>query len=117
MQSIRDQLMTIATAKRDEIINGANNGADDDLPLEERPNRAEVSPGCLLKPFDELEIYGTPVLYLCPGRGIGWLHGLTIEGSTIPLGQYEATAVTDRIPADPEETPMPIFAEPAEPPP
>lgn len=113
MQSIRDQLLVYATAKRDEIIDGANNGQDDDLPPEERPNRAEVSPGCLLKFGDELEIYGSTVLYLCPGRGIGWLHAISLEGATIPLGQYEATTVTDRIPMDPAEPPMPIFAEPA----
>lgn len=117
MQSIREALMTVATAKRDEIITNANNGEDDDLPLEDRPNRTEVSPGCLLEFGDEVEAYSTTYLYLCPGRGIGWCYVLSIEGSTIPLGQIEATAVSDRIPMNPEATPMPIFAEPESPPP
>ncbi len=113
MQSIREQLLSYATQKRDELITGANNGDDDDLAADERPNRATVAPGCLLKPFDEVEIYGMSALYLCPGRGAGWLYALTIDGGTIPLGSYDAQSVTDRIPVDPNETPMPIFEEPA----
>lgn len=112
MQSIRDQLIGFATAKRTELITGANNGDDDDMPVDERPNRAEVSPGCLLKPFDEVEVWGTAILYLCPGRGLGWFYGLTIDSGIIPLGQYEAQYVSDRLPVDPLETPMPIFPEP-----
>jgi hypothetical protein len=112
MQTIRDQLLSYATAKRDEIVTNANNGADDDLPEAERPNRTEVVPGCILKFSDELDIYGQTVLYLCPGRGLGWLYALTVDGATIPLGSYDVTSVTDRLPADPEEEPMPIIIAP-----
>lgn len=115
MQSMRDQLMAYAVAKRDELLTGADNGADDDLAPEERPNRAELGPvpGCLIKPFDELEVYNSvPLLYLCPGRGIGQMYVLQLEGNVISLTQFLTTDVTDRLPADPLETPMPIFPAP-----
>lgn len=112
MQSIRDVLGSYAEAKRDEIITNCQNGADDDLPLSERPTRSEVSPGCLLKFGDEVEVWGTTIIYLCPGRGVGWFYGIYIDGATVPLGQWEPGNVSDRIPADPNETPMPIFLEP-----
>lgn len=115
MQSIRESLMGVALSKRDELVERANTGADDDLAPEERPNRVEASPGCALKFGDEVEAYGGTYLYLCPGRGLGWCYVLSIEGTTIPLGQIEAVAVTDRIPMDPGEEPMPIFAEAPEP--
>ena len=109
MQSIRDAIIGYAAAKRDELITAANNGDDDDLPPEERPNRASVAPGCRIKFGDELDWYGVTVLYVCPGRGANYLYGLTVDGATIPLGSYDVAGVTDRIPADPEEDPLPIF--------
>lgn len=111
MQSIRDQLLSYATTKRDELVDFADT-TDADLPPEDRPNRSEVSTGCLLKFGDEVEIYGVTILYLCPGRGYGWIYGISIDGATVPLGCYPATDITDRIPADPNETPMPIFVDP-----
>lgn len=109
MQSIRDQLLSYATQQRDLIIAGANNGDDDDIPAEERPNRELVAPGCRIKPFDEVEIYGLSMLYLCPGRGANMLIALSIDGAIIQQGSYDVSAVTDRIPYDPEEEPLPIF--------
>lgn len=112
MDSIRDTLYAYAGAKRDEILeNCANEITDTDLDPADKPTRAEVSPGCLLKFADEVEIEGQTILYLCPGRGVGWFYGLTIEAGTIPLGSYEASRVSDRLPADANETPMPIFSE------
>lgn len=116
MQSILDQLQNVAAAKRDEIITAANNGADDDLPIEDRPNRSEVSPGCVLKHGDQIEVFGDTHLYLCPGRGQGFCYTFTLMEGVLSIGQAEAQYVTDRIPADPLETPMPILP-PAAPPP
>lgn len=116
MQSIREQLLSYAETKRDELMERANTGGDDDLPPEDRPNRAEVCTGCLLKFSDEVEVYGGTVLYLCPGRGYGWFYGISVDGATVPLGCYPAADVTDRIPADPNETPMPILPEQETPP-
>ena len=113
MQSIRDQLLGYAATKRDELVNNADT-TDDDLPPEDRPNRPTgVATGCLLKFGDEVEVYGTTYLVLCPGRGYGWFYAITIDGATVPLSCMPATDVTDRIPADPNETPMPIFEEPS----
>ena len=113
MQSIKDLLMGVAVIKRNEVLaECTGDGSYANLAPEDRPDRELVAPGCLLKPFDEVEIYGSPHIYLCPGGGVGWMHTITIDGATIPLGQYEASTVTDRIPADPLETPMPIFPEP-----
>ena len=111
MQSVREQLQGYAETKRAELITGANNGDDDDLPPEERPNRATVATGCRLKPYDEVEIYGIPMIYLCPGRGAMSIYAICIDGATIPLGAYDVGAVTDRIPYDPMEEPLPIFEE------
>ncbi len=112
MQSIRDQLIGYAATKRDELIDGANNGQDSDLPPEDRPNRSEIQAGCLLKFGDEVEVYGTTYLVLCPGRGYGWFYCLSIDGATVPLSCLPTKDVAGRIPADPNETPMPIFEEP-----
>ncbi len=112
MQSIRDLVLAFAENERTTYINGANNGADDDLQPEERPNRAELMPNCLIKFSDELEIYGATVMYICPGRGATTMYGLTFDGTMFTVGGFEVTAVTDRIPADPNETAMPIFEEP-----
>lgn len=113
MQSIRDQLLSYAVTVRNDILTKCENGeTDTDLEPEHKPTRAEVSPNCLIKPFDELEISGSmSVLYLCPGRTIGWMHVLRIDGNAIPVEQYDVASVTDRIPADPNEAPMPIFPE------
>lgn len=111
MQSVRDQLLSYGQQLRDQLITGANNGDNDDVQPEARPNRATIAPGCRLKPFDEVEIYGIPMLYLCPGIGETAIYALSIDGATIPLGAYDVSAVTDRIPADPEEEPLPIFEE------
>ena len=111
MERLEATVAVVAAQRRDELLARASNGGDDDLPLEDRPNRAEVAPGCLLKFGDDVSAYGQTYRYLCPGRGIGWAYGLTLEVSGFTLGSFEATAVEDRAPADPNETPMPIFQE------
>ena len=115
MQSLADSLTTVAAAKRDELLLGCANGNDDDLAVEDRPDRAEVSAGCLLKFGDDVELFGAQVVrYILPGRGVGWFYAMFIDDVVfqLTLGQFEAANVTDRIPADPQETPMPIFSEP-----
>ncbi len=112
MQSILDQFRAYAAAQRDEYIRNAQNGADDDLPPEERPTREFVAPGCKLKHGDEVEVSGyMTALVTCPGRGVGWFYGVTFDTGMVICGSWEAQNVTDRIPADSNETPMPIFSE------
>lgn len=116
MQSLGDVLNNIGAAKRDELLTNCANGADDALAPEERPSRAEIgpAPGCLLKFGDQVEVDGMVGLYLCPGRGVGYFYAYVIDdvSGRLQLMQFLTGSVTDRIPADPQETPMPIFSEP-----
>lgn len=100
-----------ATEFREDLMTFCANGADDDLPEDTRPDRAEVIPGCLLKYGDIVEVNAQTVYYLCPGRGLGWFYGMLISDGLAMLGQWEAIHVIDRRPADPEEDPMPILPE------
>jgi hypothetical protein len=116
MVTSMDRIDTTYTATiRQQYLDAAANGADDDLDPSERPNRADRSDLGALKDDDDVEINnGNRVRVLCPGRGLGYFYSWGYDalfGSWV-LGQYEASSVTDRAPADPEETPMPIFPEP-----
>lgn len=115
-----DQTYTAAYTEtlRQQYVGGADGGADDDLPPEDRPNRVDRSDLGALKDDDDVEVSsGTHVRVVCPGRGRGWFYCWWYEAMfrTWMVGQMEAVNVTDRAPADPDEEPMPIFPEPEPP--
>ncbi len=108
MEPFSAAIDAIEAARRAELI-AADTGTDPAL----RCDRAEISPGCLIKNGDDVEIGSfVTVRVVCPAEAIGWFNTLVVEGSAIVPGQHEVSQVTDRIPADPNETPMPIFASP-----
>ena len=121
MQSLGDVLVIVAQQKRDSLLSDCANGlTDTDLADEEKPTRSEVGPepGCLLKFGDDVEVDGVVARYLCPGRGTGYFYGYYFDDmGRLTLGSFHTLSVTDRIPADPEETAMPIFPQPEQPPP
>lgn len=118
VKSMNELIKEYAASKRTQILTNSANGVDDDLPEDQRPTRDEVSPGCLLDPLDEIELYsGITAIYLCPGRGVGWLYAITLDSGVLPVEQYEVQYVTDRIPVNEGEEPMPIFPPEAPPPP
>jgi hypothetical protein len=96
---------------RAELLENCARGGDDDLLEDERPDRTETSPGCLLKPYDDVIVDETPCRYILPGRGQHWMYVVFFSYGSVNLAQYEDTQVTDRAPVDPEETPMPILPE------
>lgn len=113
MQSLTEVLGTLAANKRTELLTACANGADDDLPEEERPSRALVAPLCRLKHGDDVAVADYTARVICPGRGLGWFYAFYFdESANLMLGQFEAQYVTDRLPADSGETPLPIFEEP-----
>lgn len=105
MQRMDTVITQMAMLKRAELIAGDTN-TDPTL----RYDRAEVTPGCLLKPGDDVEVSQVVARVVCPADTDGWFYAYTIDGTLFVLTQFEAQYVTDRAPADPEETPMPIFA-------
>lgn len=109
MERMDTLLSNIATAKRAELI--AMQGPETDPSI--RYDRAEISPGCRIKPLDDVLLWGDVVArVICPADSPGWFYGLTIDGLTIVTSTFEATTVEDRAPVDPNEEPMPIFPEP-----
>jgi hypothetical protein len=109
MQRLDVALQDACASMREALLANCAAGGDDDLPPEDRPDRAEVAPGCLLKTYDDITADGIPCRYILPGRGIGWAYVVWLDQGRSNLGQIEAVNVTDRAPLDPLETPMPIF--------
>ena len=108
---------SVAQIFRGQILTACANGMDDDLPPEDRPDRAEVVVGSFLKIFDHVRMHDdTECVVIAPGRGSGYFSGWHVDsdGQNV-LGMYAGIDVIDRAPADPNETPMPIFPEPEEP--
>ncbi len=108
MQGLDSQIAVYCAQRRDELV-AADTGTDPAL----RCDRMQIAPGCRLKHGDDVELNGTVVRVVCAAEALDWFNGLTIEGPNFVMGQYQASLVTDRIPADPLETALPIFEEPA----
>lgn len=117
MDRLESMVSIVADSKRAALLAACANGADNDLAPEDRPDRADRSDLGALKDGDDVIASGTPVRVICPGRGRGWFYSMIIEEQGFTIGQHEAQYVTDRAPADPNETPMPIFPEPETSPP
>lgn len=108
MDRMDSLLSAIASAKRTELIT-----ADTETDPTLRRDRAEISPGCRIKPGDDVQVSGIVGRVVCAAHTEGWFYDIYIDEMLITLGQHEAVQVEDRAPADPEEEPLPIFEEPA----
>lgn len=106
MERMDGLLSTIAAYHRDQLI-----ASDTETDPALRHDRAEISPGCRVKHGDDVLVSGTVARVVCPAHTDGWFYCIYIDGMLITLGQFEALQITDRAPADPEEEPLPIFAE------
>lgn len=88
---------------------------DDDLPPEERRDRADVLPGSVLKRDDDVIIAEViPMRVIGPARGGNVIFGYYPDwfgDDAIGFEITPTTIITDRAPFDTEEDPMPIFPE------
>lgn len=103
-----ESIMSAAVAQRRADLIAADTSTDPATQIA----RAEVAPGCRLKPDDDVLVNGEIKRVVCPADYPGWFTSLTLDQNGYVWGTDDSTQVTDRAPADPEEDPLPIYEPP-----
>lgn len=107
----------ISRTEKVRILSQAS-GEENYDPLD-RTDRSDVCPGTALKELDDVEMYNEPTLRrrVCCAAG-GRTQFYTVYYDTTNLcmvtEQWPVDCITDRAPADPNETPMPVIPPPEE---
>jgi len=104
------------------VIAGRDADSEEGWDPLDKSDREEIAPGSVLKLYDDVEIYG--YLYgrvIAPAAGrtqffVYWFDPVSGGHNTAIYGTDPPDQITDRAPADPTETPMPIVPPPESPP-